>query len=169
MDEDIYTLPVLGGGTVRLDRGDWHKARDYVWMLHEHGYCWGYVDNRLVLIHRWLMGEPPGLDVDHRNHDKLDNRRANLRVCTRADNMKNRRLRSDSVSGYKGVGGSPKGRWVAKITSDGRRLHLGTFDTAEEAARAYDGAARELHGEFALLNFNTVGHSLSATWQNSQS
>jgi hypothetical protein len=104
------------------------------------------------LLHRDILGVPPGVHVDHVNGDGLDNRRANLRLCTHEDNMRNRRPRPGQ---FKGVRPSPRGGqgWTARIQIGGKGLHLGTFETAEAAARAYDAAARRFFGEFARPNF----------------
>ena len=108
-------------------------------------------------IHRFIMNFPKGMDVDHINGDALDNRKENLRICTRSENCRNKKVRSDSKSGYKGVHQRPpNGRYQAYIgdpTRKGRHMYLGHHDSAEEAARAYDKKAIELHGEFASLNF----------------
>lgn len=105
-------------------------------------------------LHTFLTGWPL---VDHVNGNGLDNRRANLRPATNAENMRNRRRYANNTSGFKGVTfDKAKGRWKAQIRLDGRRRYIGRYDTAEEAARAYDAAARELHGEFARLNFPTT-------------
>lgn len=104
-----------------------------------------------VNMHSVILGVPL---VDHVNGDGLDNRRANLRPATVGENALNRSRRSDNTSGYKGVSrNGDNGRWRAYINRDGRRLSLGSFGSAEEAARAYDTAALELHGAFARLNF----------------
>ena len=90
--------------------------------------------------------------VDHINHDPLDNHRHNLRLATRSQNAANVGPYANNTSGYKGVDFN-QGKWRARITQHGKRHFLGTFDTAEEAARAYDSKALELFGEFASLNF----------------
>lgn len=97
----------------------------------------------MVRMHQLLMGSRPGYVVDHINGNPLDNRRSNLRWATHSENARNRG--ASSATGYKGVSRTAHGRYTATI-------NLGTFDTAEEAAAAYDAIARDLHGEFACLN-----------------
>jgi hypothetical protein len=91
-----------------------------------------------------------GYEVDHRNGDTLDCRRANLRRATRLQNAKNISRRSDNTSGVRGVGWDTRRQlWRARIAVDGRRISLGHFPTLPAAARAYAKAARRYHGEFA--------------------
>lgn len=112
----------------------------------------------LILMHRQILGLRPadGRVVDHINHDTLDNRKANLRACSAAGNNQNARPHNPA-SGYKGVyldsHTSTVRPWRAQIEAMKTRYRLGTFATPEEAAHAYDIAARELHGEFAYPNF----------------
>lgn len=100
---------------------------------------------------RWPEGE-----IDHIDGDTHNNSLDNLRECSRDENAKNRRAYSSNTSGYKGV--YPiryKGevvKFCAKIQSDNRSYYLGSFDTAEEAAVAYDEAAKKLHGNYSTLN-----------------
>jgi len=109
------------------------------------------VGGRQVRLHAFLTGWPL---TDHINGDGLDNRRSNLREATSAQNACNRRLSSYNTSGFKGVSWKADGdRWVARIKVHGTATHLGSFSTPQEAARAYDAAAIEMHGEFARLNF----------------
>ncbi|MGW8565640.1 AP2 domain-containing protein [Isoptericola sp. NPDC055881] len=110
---------------------------------------------RSILMHTLITGWPY---VDHINGNGLDNRRANLRPATHADNMHNYRRPRHNTSGFKGVSWrKAKGAWVANIKLHGRQRYLGAYATREEAARAYDVAALELHGEFARLNFPLEG------------
>lgn len=109
---------------------------------------------KTLLMHREIMDVPAGMDVDHINHRTLDNRRDNLRLCTRSQNSQNRLLGSRNTSGLKGVSWDrQKRKWGASGRLAGKTYHLGHFDDPVEAARAYDAFARENFGEFALLNF----------------
>lgn len=103
-----------------------------------------------IRMHRVIIGAAHGLAVDHIDGNGLNNRRSNLRLATRAQNQHNRGVRADSASGLKGVlRHALTGRWRAYIRVDGKKIHLGYFDTAEAAHAAYSAAAHRLHGEFA--------------------
>jgi hypothetical protein len=106
---------------------------------------------RKLYLHTFVTGWPL---VDHVNGNPLDNRRANLRQASKQQNGQNKRRYSSNKSGYTGVSWNKRNRrWIAAIAPAGRQIHLGCFDSREEAARAYDVAAREYFGEFARLNF----------------
>lgn len=129
------------------------------WKINSNGYAFcrkGSEPNReLVLLHRLLMDNPESY-VDHINRNRLDNRRLNLRLATQGQNALNRgKLRTPKApaSPYKGVTRQRDGAWVARLGINGVRHYLGRFRTQEEAAQAYDHAARQLHKEFAVLNF----------------
>ena len=99
----------------------------------------------------WLLmtGSNPDTDIDHINQDKADNRWSNLRLATRSQNMANTGLRSTNTTGIKGVRWlSQRRKWCARITVDRREIHLGVFDTIDDAANAYATASRKYFGCF---------------------
>jgi len=103
----------------------------------------------------WFVhGEMPPQEIDHRDLTPSNDRIANLRLATHGQNQRNRALKRNNTSGFKGVRLYKRtGRWHAAIRVDRRYFDLGYFDTAGAAASAYDAAAREHHGEFARPNF----------------
>lgn len=107
-----------------------------------------------IRTHREVMRAREGDHVDHLNGDGLDNRKKNLRVCTHSDNMRNRKvLGKNNTSGFKGVSWN-RGmkKWSAQIQFERKNVRLGFFVDSKEAARAYNRAAKQYHGEFAKLN-----------------
>jgi hypothetical protein len=102
-----------------------------------------------AVIWLYVYGYLPKM-LDHKNGVPNDNRLDNLRLATTSQNMANRVLKTDTASGLKGAYPSTSGRWYSRITKDGAKLNLGTFDTAEQAHCAYMNKARELFGEFAF-------------------
>ncbi len=107
-----------------------------------------------IRMHRLILSAEDYEQVDHRNHDGLDNRKENLRIVTNSQNGMNRRLTSANTSGYKGVCFDKNHRqYRAYIRKDGKRKYLGSFHSAVIAACAYDEAAKEMFGEYAYLNF----------------
>lgn len=104
-------------------------------------------------LHRFIMDAPTDVQMDHINGDGLDNRRENLRVCTRSENQRNMRPRG-GYSQYKGVTLFKRdAKWVARIWFDGKKIYLGKFDDEKAAAMAYDSAATNFFGPFARTNF----------------
>lgn len=107
--------------------------------------------NKKISLHRYILGDPDG-DVDHKNRNTLDNRRENLRICSRSENNANRPKRKSSGS-YRGVYRTGSGKWMARISDGtGAMDYIGSFFSEEEAATAYNSAAVARFGEFAELN-----------------
>lgn len=162
-------IPLTQGMVALVNDSDFERLSKYTWYskrtsgkrlefyaqrddlasgLHKHIY-----------MHREIMAAPSGLQVDHINFDGLDNRRDNLRLCTRSENSWHTRKYVDGKHKYKGVSQDPRTtlakRWKAQISSNNMRRDSKRFATAVEAAHAYDDMARQYHGEFAVLNFPT--------------
>lgn len=138
---------------------DYENLIKYKWHVHHHGYPerTEKLSNGNIIhikMHHQIIGKPPkGLVVDHINGNRLDNRRENLRFCTQRDNARNKGLSKSNTSGYKGVSyNKSRNKWSAYILRDDS-YHIGYFDTAEEAANAYDYYAKKFYGDFARLNF----------------
>ena len=108
--------------------------------------------NGTILMHRIILDAPQGMETDHINHNGLDNRKVNLRICTHRENLQNQRPRRAGTSKYKGVSRN-KGSWTARIVYHGVRIYLGTCKSELIAARTYDATAKELFGAFAYPNF----------------
>jgi len=103
-------------------------------------------------MHRQIMDCPKGMHVDHRDGDTLNNTKSNLRICTNAENSRNSKAPKNNTTGFKGVS-IQNGRIYGRIKFEGRDIHLGRFDSIQDAAIAYDEAAIKYFGEFARLNF----------------
>ena len=112
----------------------------------------GYKKQNLLRMHCVILPPTPGMTVDHIDRDGLNNRRSNLRLANGSQQRANRSRRDGCRSKYRGVT-RHRNKWYARITKDGARIDLGLYHIEEDAARAYDAAAAQLHGEFANLNF----------------
>lgn len=155
------SIPITRGLETLIDDSDVEVVSGLKWHAHpSHGsggralghYACARRAGRTIYLHRLLLDAPKGKQVDHINGDKLDNRRANLRLATASENSANRSDYRPS-SGFRGVYRNKKG-WSAMISWGGRLHHLGTWGEREKAALAYDQAALEQFGQFATLNFS---------------
>lgn len=114
------------------------------------GYVYGYVSGKQIAIHRLVTNAPDGHDVDHINHNKLDNRKSNLRVVTHAQNLANRGLLTSNTSGHTGVyWNKDRSKWQVQIRVNGKNKCMGRYDKLEDAVIARKIATQKYHGEFA--------------------
>ncbi|WP_204371549.1 HNH endonuclease [Burkholderia multivorans] len=154
-------ISLTRGKVALVDDDDYEHISQYKWHVSSSGYArrnvphpTKYGKRTLLLMHRAIMGlsHDDKREVDHIDGNRLNNCRANLRICSHSENARNKSPYAHSTVGLKGVTKKGGGeRWKAQIMLNGRRKHLGYFATPEEAHAAYRKAAAELHGEFARL------------------
>lgn len=158
-----WTTILVKDTPVTIDRVDLWLVEEtqYAWQIWQGTsgikYCLRHVPNgrtrRWERLHRLILEAPSWAFVDHKNGNGLDNRRDNLRLCHHKQNMANQRGTETGTSKYRGVSQYRDGvRWVAQIKVNYCNKHIGVYLTEEEAAQAYDKAAREAYGEFARVN-----------------
>lgn len=158
---DICYIELNDGSEVFIDAEDYDKVKDRRWHAYKGGgedsgrwtYARATYNGKNIKLHRMLLDAKPDETVDHINRNTRDNRRCNLRVITSQGNIVNSSKRSNTTSKYKGVHWHKRDRvWAATIGYEYKCLHLGYFDSEEEAAKAYNEKAIELYGEYAVLN-----------------
>ena len=148
-------IPLLNGGETIIDAEDYDRVKDYGWRKDRNSYVFSPFTkngkNGSRNLPRIIMHPSDDLHVDHIDNNPLNNCKQNLRLCTHAQNMMNRKITGRGSSKYKGV--SKQGyRWVARIKANCKLYYLGIFKSEDEAAKAYNKGAVKYHGEFANLN-----------------
>lgn len=162
-DTEVAVVPNAAGHHLVVDRIDAERVGAHTWRVDSGDRTFKFytsIGGRKVYLSRFILGAKPGELVDHINGDRLDNRRANLRLASHLENSRNRR-KSDlaTTSRFKGVCKNTRGRrlWKSAIRANGKVISIGKFDCEEAAARAYDEAARRFHGAFGRFNFPLPG------------
>lgn len=151
--ESVRTIPLGDGFCAYVDAADFEWLSQWIWSLYG-GYAGRYEKKKFILMHREIVQPPKGMIVDHKNRNKLDNTRPNLRVCTHSENAHNRAKRRGSSSRFLGVCYvKEQAKYHAYVHCRRRHLRCGDFTDEVEAARAHDRKAVEVYGEFARLNF----------------
>lgn len=170
LDKPYRFIALTQGQTAIVD------AEDFEWLNQWNWFAWWSPDTRCfyavrsgkrgkrnpnptrLYMHRVILGcKKRQEEGDHKNHNTLDNRRKNLRKCTRAQNGRNIKMPCTNTSGYKGVFRDKRRKiWFTQIGVNNTSKYVGTFHRPEDAAHAYDEAAKKYYGEFAHLNFPTA-------------
>jgi hypothetical protein len=157
--DGIRYIALTQGQFAIVDAEDYPRLSRYKWHAVDAGdghgfYARRHEKGRSVWMHREIVQPPKGMVVDHIDGNGLNNRRSNLRICTRTENGRNRRKNRDGKNEFKGIWhDKDTGKCYATIRCNGEPIYLGAFDSAIEAARAYDRKAVEVHGKYARLNF----------------
>lgn len=149
------------GYSAKVDNEDYDWLNQYQWCLQQHRkryYAMRCDEHRhsrrmsidIMLYHGKYDSK---LLVDHINRNGLDNQLHNLRMVTNSINVVNRDLHTNNTSGYRGIWLHTRGKWQAEVRVYGTRIFIGTYNTAEEAARAYDRVAYAAFKEYSILNF----------------
>ncbi len=153
LEVGMKRIPLTQGKFALVDDEDYGRLAKHKWY-----YNCNYARRRHKKVRLWMhhavIGRKPGFAVDHIDGNPLNNMRANLRFCAKGQNQHNRHKFYGGASKYKGVCLRKRDkRWVARITLDNKQYWLGAFGKEEDAARAYDTAARKYFEEFACCNF----------------
>lgn len=152
MSAACQRILLSAGQSTLVDVSDYDMLNQWKWTYHGNGYAYRKDNKKSVMMHNLLMNSPKGMDVDHINMDKLDNRRSNLRIVTRSQNMANCKAKGGS-SLYKGVYlVKTTGKWAACIHWNRKSMTLGHFVHENDAAKIYNNFARYFWGECARLN-----------------
>jgi hypothetical protein len=158
-NDEIRYIPLTRGKFAIVDAADYEWLSKHKWFANGNERTGFYAarwlpNHKMLLMHRAIMDPPKGMIVDHINGNPLNDRRSNLRICSRKQNARNTRGVRGTSSRFKGVHFHQwSGKWIASICYNGKQIYLGSFDNEIEAAKAYDRKAHELFGEFARLNF----------------
>ena len=155
--EGAKLIPLTQGKFAIVDAEDYEELSQYKWHATKAGrtcYAMRRKGEKLIRMHREIMGAPKGLVCDHIDHNGLNNRKRNMRLCTQGQNCRNKSARKGCSSKYIGVSfDKHTQKFSAKICVGFKKIWLGRFKSEILAAKARDKKAIELHGEFACLNF----------------
>ncbi len=123
------------------------------WSLSINGYALKIIDGKVYTMQSWIMKTPKGMETDHINRNKLDNRKHNLQICTQGLNSQRKGLLKTNKSGYFGVQWYKRtNRWRSGIMFNREWVHLGYYKDLNKAILSYNNKAKELFGEMAVLN-----------------
>jgi len=147
--QNNYVIGYINGKEFYCDLEDYSQIKEYCWYIDNNGYLSSRINNKLVRMHRFIMNFP-NEHVDHINHNKLDNRKSNLRLCDQQQNSANSNISKNNTSGYIGVTWSKKAnKWMSQIKVNSKVIYLGIYYSVDDAVKARLEAEAKYYGEFA--------------------
>lgn len=156
--ELIIDSPKYGEFNLQIDLDDVEFCRQHIWHIrkaygqsYDFFYAGTFINSKCVLLHRFIMNASKGDEVDHQDRNTLNNRKSNLRDCTKSTNAINSKLHNTNTSGYRGVAWSNKdNKWMAYMYKKNKFINLGYFNNAEEAYKKRTIAEKEYYGDFRI-------------------
>lgn len=145
---ELLTIKTKSGVEILADAEDLGKLQTWSWCINKAGYAVANIGEKIVRMHRYIMDADDGEVVDHKNRNILDNRKQNLRICTQQENMRNVRPAQTSKTGEVGIRMTKHNKFNVRITHNKKEMHIGNYDTLEEAIAARKVAEKKYHGEF---------------------
>lgn len=141
-------IKLTKGKYALVDNEDYEWLNQWKWSVNSNNYPSRYEKKEFITMHRFIMKPPKGMQVDHKDGDRLNNQKFNLRICTPSQNCSYRKASTIAKSGYRGVT-KHNDKWRARIEINGKKKHLGLFSTAKEASIVYKKAAKVYFGDFS--------------------
>ena len=152
VDGETTTGITCAGDRFVIDTSDLGKVENYCWRVDKHGYVVANArngTNQTVRIYHLILSILPGAIVDHKDWDKLNNKKSNLRIANKSQNNTNIKRKCNNTSGYTGVKKTKSGSYVAQISFNKKKIYLGTFKTLEEAVKVRHKAEQAIHSEWS--------------------
>lgn len=140
-----------------FDLEDYTKIKDYCWCIDAYGYVRGNTKKSKIKFHRLITNCSDDMVIDHINHNRADNRKLNLRICSQHENNMNKGIAPNNTSGITGVFWNKKlNKWGATIGFKGKNIHLGVFDDFEDAIKVRKEAEEKYFGEYSYDNSQKI-------------
>jgi hypothetical protein len=151
-------IELTQGRVAQVDEADYEWLNGFAWHAARSGYgdiyyAYRRVNGKRIKMEHMIVAPPDGMIIDHIDRNTLNNQRSNLRITTQSVNIHNRTKQPGS-SLYRGISRRPDGSWLSQAWKDGQHYYIGIFDGEREAALAYDRVAKQLWGDYAVLNFS---------------
>jgi len=137
------------GEIILISKSDLLIVSKYTWCISKTGYPVANINHKVTKLHRYILSPSENQIIDHINGNKLDNRRNNLRICTNTENVRNSKLQLNNSTGYPGIRTTKGGKFNVRITVNHKELHVGNYDTLDEAITKRKEVELKYYGEFA--------------------
>lgn len=135
---------------ILIDKNDYEKISKHSWCISKTGYAVSNIDHKVTKMHRYILGlSNPKIIVDHINHNKLDNRRKNLRLCSDFENSRNTTVSKNNKLGHLGISLTKTGKYRARLMLNRKEIWLGSYHKIEDAIKAREEGEKKYFGKYA--------------------